>query len=169
MAMAPTVALVGCMSVPTVPASPETAQAAANRELPPPDRARVFIAPGRQTLFFDGSGPLVRHFLPADIYVNDTKIGSVNKDEVMAFDVTPGTYTFTWNIANVKPGKGETMQPGVFQLRGGRITSLSADNITTGYFFTEGLVPGLIDKDGRRLAPNVKVVRPALCPPTLCL
>ena len=69
----------------------------------------------------------------------------------------------------MRPGKGETMQPGVFELAGGKITSLSADNVTVGYFFTEGLVPGLIDKDGRRLAPNVKVVRPALCPPTLCL
>lgn len=81
------------MSVPTVPASPEMAQAADNREHPPQDRARVFIATGRQTLFYDGSGAMVRHFLPADIYVNDTKIGSVNKDEVMAFDVTPGTCT----------------------------------------------------------------------------
>ena len=47
----------------------------------------------------------------------------------MAFDVMPGTYTFTWNIGNVKPGKGEKMLPGVFELRGGRITYLSADNV----------------------------------------
>lgn len=157
------------MSVTTAPASPEMTQVAVNRELPSPERARVFVATGRQPLFYDGSGPMVRHFLPADIYVDGTKIGSVNKDEVMAFDVAPGTYTFTWNVANVKPGKGETMQPAVVKLPGGRITSLSADNIYVTYFFTEGLVPGLIDKDGRRLGPNVKVVRPALCPPTLCL
>jgi hypothetical protein len=161
--------LAGCMSVPTVQASPEMTQLAVNRERPPPDRARVFIATGRQTLFYDGSGPMVRRFEPTDIYVNDTKIGSVNKGEVMAFDVMPGTYTFTWFFANVKPARGFTLQPGVFELSGGKITSLSADQVYTTHFFTEGLVPALIDKDGRRLAPDVKVVRPALCPPTLCL
>jgi hypothetical protein len=46
---------------------------------------------------------------------------------------------------------------------------LPADDIYISYFFTDGLVPALMDKDGRGLAANVKVVRPALCPPTLCL
>jgi hypothetical protein len=145
-------------------------QVAVNRERPPPDRARVFIATGRQPLFVDGSGPMARHFDPADIYVNDAKIGSVNRGEVMAFDVRPGTHTFAWFIANVKPGPGKaTMRPGLFELSGGKITSLSADHVYTIYYLTEGLVPALIDKDGRRLAPDVKVVRPALCPSTLCL
>jgi hypothetical protein len=169
-AMASTVASVGCMSVPTVPASSEIVQIAVNRERPPPDRARVFIATGRQPMFFDGSGPMTRHFDPADIYVNNTRIGSVNRGEVMVFDVVPGSYTFAWFIANVKPGPGKaTMRPGVFELSGGKITSLSADHVYTTYYLAEGLVPALIDKDGRRLAPDVKVVRPALCPPTLCL
>ena len=52
------------MSVPTVPASSEVVQIAVNRERPPPDRARVFIATGRQPMFFDGSGPMMRHFDP---------------------------------------------------------------------------------------------------------
>ena len=86
----------------------------------------------------------------------------------MVFDVAPGRYTFTWNIANVKPGKGETMRPADVELPGGKIATLSAENVYVTYYFDEGLVSGLIDKDGR-LARNVKVVRPALCPPTLCL
>ena len=112
---------------------------------------------------------MVRHIIPADIYVDNVKIGSVNTDEVMVFDVAPGSYSFTWMVYNQKIGWGETMRPSVFDLRGGTINSLSADKVQNTFYVSQGMVLSLFDPGSGRLATKVKVVRPALCPPTLCL
>jgi hypothetical protein len=165
-----TVLLSACFSgPPPVLASPEVTQAAVNFETPPMDRARVYVFTGRAPMRGYLSGPMVDHTLPADIYVNGVKIGTVKPKEAMVFDVAPGSYRFTWMIYNQKAGLGEEMKPSTFDLRGGTITKLSANLASFTFSVDEGVMVILMDKDLQRLAPDVKVVRPALCPPTICL
>lgn len=163
------VSLAGCFGPQPVLASSEVTRDAVNRESPPADRARVFVFAGQAPLFSSGAGPLRSHILPADIYIDGVKIGTVNPKEAMVFDIRPGRYTFTWMIYNQRVGWGEEMRPSVFNLPGGRTTTISADYYITTYFLTEGAAASLFDKDQRRLAPDVTVVRPVHCPPTLCL
>lgn len=164
------VSLTGCITAPTVPASPEFAQAARTVEKPAADRARVYVFTGRTPLLAGGTaGPMSKHYLPADIYVNSVKVGTVNPDEALVFDVAPGQYTFTWLAYNGKLGWGESQRPGTVDLPGGAIVTISADKVANTYLVNEGVMGTLVDKDGNRLAPNVKIVRAAACPPTLCL
>lgn len=165
-----TTVLPGCSGgPPPVLASPEVTQAAVNLEKPPMDRARVFVFTGRAPMRGFLSGPMVDHSLPADIYVDNIKIGTVKPKEAMVFDVAPGRYTFTWMIYNQKAGLGEEMKPSVFELRGGTVAGLSADVAAFTFSVNQGVMTFLFDKDGQRLAPDVKVVRPVHCPPTICI
>jgi hypothetical protein len=169
-ALAVTILLSGCLEgPPPVLASPEITQAAVNLEKPPVDRARVFVFTGRAPMRAYMTGPMVEHSLPADIYVNNIKIGTVKPKEVMVFDVAPRRYTFTWMIYNQKAGLGEEMKPGVFDLQGGTITFLSAELAAFVFSVNQGAMTVLLDKDQKRLAPDVKVVRAVHCPPTICI
>ena len=103
--------LSGCFGPPPVLASSKITQAAMIFQKPPADRARISIFTGRGPLFTGGTTPQVSHILPADIYVDDVKIGTVNPKEAMVFDVAAGKHSFAWMIYNVKPGPGLRMQP----------------------------------------------------------
>ena len=162
--------LTGCFGPQPVLASSEVTQAAVNLENPPADRARVFVFTGRNPLFSAGGGPMVSHILPADIYVNNIKIGTVNPKEAMVFDIAPGRYSFSWMIYNQKVGWGEEMKPAVFDFPGGVIVGISAEKIRGTYFMSEGVMTSLFDKSGqRRLSPDIKIVRAVHCPPTICI
>ena len=162
--------LAGCFGPPPVLASSEVTQAAVALEKPPADRTRVFVFTGRGPLFSGGSVPQVSHHLAADIYVNEIKIGTVNPGEAMVFDVAPGRYSFSWLPYNRKLGWGEEKKTGVVDLPGGVIIGISAEYARTTYFMSEGVMPALLDKgDQKRLSPDVKVVRAAYCPPTICI
>lgn len=163
-------ALTGCLGPPPVLASSEVTQAAINLEPPPADRARVFAFTGRGPLFSGGSKATTSHILPADIYVNNVKIGTVNPKEAMVFDVTPGRYSFSWMIYNQRVGWGEEMRPGVFELPGGAIVGISAEYVGGTYFISEGVMTSLFDKSGqKRLSSDIKIVRAVHCPPTICI
>ena len=84
-------------AVQPVPANGAMGQAARNLQPPPPDRARVIIVSGT-TIRYTGSGGsyVAPHYMPGEILVNGTKIGTLNGLEAMVFDVTPGQYTFQW-------------------------------------------------------------------------
>lgn len=112
---------------------------------------------------------MVKHGLPADIYLDNAKIGTVYPDEAMVFDVAPGRYSFTWMIRNQKVGMFEEMKPGFFDLPGGGIVGVSAELRGGTFYVAEGVLTSLMDKDGKRLSPKVKVVRASLCPPTVCI
>ncbi|MDP1841037.1 MAG: hypothetical protein Q8N31_02635 [Reyranella sp.] len=163
-------ALTGCLGPPPVLASSEVTRAAINLEEPPADRARVFAFTGRGPLFSGGGKATTSHILPADIYVNNVKIGTVNPKEAMVFDVAPGRYSFSWMIYNQRVGWGEEMRPGIFELPGGVIVGISAEYVGGTYFISEGVMTSLFDKSGqKRLSPDVKIVRAVHCPPTICI
>ncbi len=162
-------ALLACYSgPPPVLASAEVTQAAMTLQAPPADRARVFVLTGRGPIFTGGTKLQRYHGLPADIYVNNVKIGTVNSKEAMVFDVAPGQYSFSWMIYNQKVGWGEEMRPSVVDVAGGTLVGLSADYAgSTTYFMTSAV---LDNSSGQgRLAPDMKVVRAAHCPPTICI
>lgn len=109
------------------------------------------------------------HSLPADIYVNNVKIGTVNPKEAMVFDVAPGRYSFSWMIYNQKVGWGEEMRPEAFDLSGGTNFGILAEYAgSTTYFVTGAVLRSLPGVQGR-LAPDIKVVRAVHCPPTICI
>jgi hypothetical protein len=108
--------------------------------------------------------------LPADIYVNDVKVGAVNPGEVMVFDVAPGKYTFSWTMHKLRRDSwGDTSRPSQLDLPGGQISYISADQFRTTYYMNAQAMPFLLDKDAKRLAPDAKVVRAASCPPSICI
>jgi hypothetical protein len=162
--------LTSCFGPQPVLASSEVTQAAINLENPPSDRVRVFVFTGRTPLFSAGGGPMTSSILPADIYINNIKIGTVNPKEALVFDVAPGRYSFSWMIYNQKVGWGEEMKPSVFDFPGGVIVGISAERIRGTYYISEGVMTSLLDKGGqKRLSSDIKVVRAVHCPPTICI
>src|SRR5215468_8906748 len=84
-------------AVSPVQADPDLSHAARTLQAPPPDRARVIIVSGTRIQYTGtGASYVVRHYMPAEILVNGTKIGTLNGQEAMVFDVRPGQYTFQW-------------------------------------------------------------------------
>ena len=61
-----------------------------------PSTAKVYIFTGKLI----GSLFNSNHSFPADIYVNTTQIGSINKENVMYFELKPGNYDFSWVARN---------------------------------------------------------------------
>jgi hypothetical protein len=168
-ALACTALLAGCFGPQPVLASTEVTQAAMTLEPPPADRARVFVFTGRGPIFSGGTKLQRYHSLPADIYVNNVKIGTVNPKEAMVFDVAPGRYSFSWMIYNQKVGWGEEMRPEAFELSGGTNFGILAEYAgSTTYFVTGAVLKSLPGVQGR-LAPDIKVVRAVHCPPTICI
>lgn len=140
-------------------------------EAPPADRARLYIFAGKQQVhaFSTVEG---LHNVTGDIYVDETKIGTVNPKEAMVVDIVPGKYTLYWLPLNktewalLKSKRFERI------FDGGTAHVLFA-NIEPGFGLE--IAPGLVvtptepAKPNNVIPPMFKVVRPASCPPTICL
>jgi hypothetical protein len=172
-------------SVEPVAADSSLAQSATAVHRPPPDRARVIIISGQTTrtiaTMYSSSTYTVLHDMAGNIYVNDTKIGTLNGREAMVFDVAPGAYSFSWIPFKEGPEYLKRAEPSVHNLNGGAL-------LVIGTWYDSGLI---VDKrylmhrvstdvrdhgssaknaDAARLAiaPGTLIVRPSSCPPTLC-
>ena len=156
--------LTGCLPrAAPVLATPEYAQTVRALAKPPADRARLYIFSGNEW----GGYPVVYyrpHYISADIFIDDVKIGSINPGEAMVMDVRPGTHVFRWQEFDRRPSPLGTITPLQLNVQGGTVLFLS-NNITKG-FAMEG---GVINVDTMRVAADVKIVRPSSCPPTICL
>jgi hypothetical protein len=166
-------------SVQPVQADATLTAAATLLQPPPADRARVIIVSGENIRYTGTGGSYVApHYKAGDIYVNDTKIGTLNGLEAMVFDLAPGQYTFRWIEYKQGPDSLKRAQPSVRNLNGGGLLVLST-------WYDSGLIVdqryqlqvvnrnARTSKDGGnpqlRLASDIMVVRPSDCPPSLCL
>lgn len=171
-------------SVQPIAADPTTARSATSLQRPPADRARVIVMSG-ETFRYTGRGSsyIAPHDMPGDIYVNDTKVGTLNHSEAMVFDLAPGAYSFSW-IAFKE--SADTMkqrsEPSRHNLNGGGLLVLMT-------WYDSGLIvekrfqlqrASLDARDHQRssadaagkhieISPNIMIVRPSSCPPTMCL
>jgi hypothetical protein len=152
-----------------VPASPDFAQAALAMERPGPDKARIYVFTGRSYVGNQFFTTRRAHGMPADIFVDDTKIGTVSPREALVFDVRPGKYSFSWMIYNQKRGFLETMKPAEVNATGGETLLLSAELEGFSFEFSTGVLTSLVDADRKRLLSDVKVTRPASCPSSICI
>jgi hypothetical protein len=170
-------------SVPPMQVDGALLQAARALQVPPPDRARVIIMSGSTMKYVaTGSSYLGPHYIPGEILVNGTKIGTLNGLEAMVFDVRPGQYTLQWT-AYRKSGAVDLKYsiPLLRNLTGGSLallaTAIGAESGALVSMMRYSLGPpstadGLTTDRGDRtfgIAADYMVVRPQDCPPTICL
>ena len=145
-------------------------------------RAKLFkTSSGNARIYFVG-GKLIgnmfgmRHSSSSDIYVNSQLIGSMNKDDVMVFELKPGVYSFSWNVRSTDPIEKKT-EPQVFEYRlgDGDVIVLRGD-FDLGGAAAFGLIGSLfsppkteIKKASRDDIENRNVVVPQQCPENICL
>jgi hypothetical protein len=167
-------------AVQPVPADGAMGQAARNLQAPPPDRARVIIVSGSTTRYTGSGGSYVApHYMPGEILVNGTKIGTLNGLEAMVFDVAPGQYTFQWaDYSKTGAVDLKSSIPLQRNLNGGGVLVLST-SWDSGLIVSQrhSLVPvrgpaGITNERADRptqIVANYMIVRPQNCPPTICL
>ena len=171
-------------SVQPIEADPTMARSATSLQRPPPDRARVIVLSG-ETFRYTGRGSsyIAPHDMPGDIYVNDTKVGTLNHSEAMVLDLVPGAYSFSWitfkeSVATMK----KRSEPSRHNLNAGSLLLLMT-------WYDSGLIVekrfemhrasldardhqrSSADATDKRLAisPDIMIVRPSSCPTTMCL
>jgi|SRR4029450_13786418 hypothetical protein len=154
-------------SVVPVFASPALTKSALNLENPPSNRARVIV--------FNGGNTAAAEYQPrawaVSIFVNGTKIGNLDPRQAMVFDVAPGQYSFHWTEIS---GKAllHKIEPLTVTLQAGAVTPLQADSAgAMTLTIKQGFGPYQLTNQGGRqqIQPNIEIVRPQFCPPTLCL
>jgi hypothetical protein len=169
-------------SVEPVAADAASTRSARYFEPPSPDRARVVVVSG-QTLRSTGLGGsyIALHDQPGDIYVNDTKIGTLNPREAMVFELAPGAYTFRWTAFQSGADGLKRSRPSVHNLNGGGVLALSTW-YDSGLFVDQRYEIQTVSRDPRNLNNPPKdpansrvalkegfmIVRPSSCPPALC-
>lgn len=170
-------------SVQPVPADATLTAAATALQPPPADRARVIIFSGDNWRYAGAAGAYIGpHYKAGDIYVNDTKIGTLNGLEAMVFDLAPGQYSFRWIEYKQGPESLKRSEPSIRNLNGGGLLLLStwydSDLIVDKRYQMKPISRDIRnyqtsskDSGGKRLgiAPDIMVVRPSECPPSLCL
>lgn len=182
------ISLVAACGPPAKSVQPVAADAALTRaatllQPPPADRARVIIFSGDNWRYTGaGSSYIAPHYKAGDIYVNDTKIGTLNGLEAMVVDLAPGQYSFRWIEYKQGPESLKRAEPSVRNLNGGGLLLLST-------WYDSGLIVDQryqfkpVSRDARhyqtsskdggdkplRIAPDIMIVRPSDCPPSLCL
>ena len=138
---------------------------------PNPDLARVYFVTGKMmgTMFNNN------HSYPADIIINSTQIGSINKDNVLYFQLKPGNYDFSWAVRNTDLIVKQTVPRKTnFDVFPGQVLVLRGDYNQGGSTF--GLLGAMIspptsvitiaDRDEAR---SKQVVSPQNCDISLCL
>ncbi len=145
-------------------------------------RAKTFkTSPGSARVYFVG-GKLIgnlfgmRHSYSSDIYINSVLIGSMNKDDVMVFELKPGVYNFSWNVRSTDPIDKKS-EPQIFEYRLGEgdIVVLRGD-YDLGGAGSFGLIGSMfsppkteIKKINQDEIQNRNVVLPQNCPEKVCL
>lgn len=110
------------------------------------------------------------HGISGDIYADGVKIGSLNPGEVMVVDMVPGKHVFYWHYLNQSGGpllKSDRLER---DLPGGALLVMSTDI----GMFNLMMNPSTMSTEefvarGNTIPPDMKVVRPGSCPPTICL
>ena len=162
--------LSGCNTPALVNKVDEDTQKNALNFQPNPQFARVYFVTGKimGTMFNNN------HSYPADIFVNTTQIGSINKDNVLYFQLKPGNYDFSWAVRNTNLIVKQTVpQKTNFDIFAGQVLVLRGDYNQGGSVF--GLLGAMIapptsvitvaDRDE---ASKKQVVTPQTCDPSLC-
>lgn len=154
-------------SAPPSPASPAATKAALNLEKPPADRARLIVFNGGR---IDGAYRPRNYSIR--LSVNGVRIGTMNPNEAMVFDVAPGQYSFDWESLN---GKAllEKGAPGTYTLKAGELLPLQTDFDNYVLKINQGYGPKQLVTDqpsGRQqINPDIEIVQPSTCPPAICL
>lgn len=137
-----------------------------NLETPAANRARVVVFNGGNTSAADYKP----RSYPVSIFVDGTKIGSLDPSQAMAFDITPGQHSFYWEELR---GRAllHKVEPLTVTLNGGTLTPLQADNEGMTLKIKQGFGPYQLANQGGRqqIQPNIEIVRPSSCPATICL
>lgn len=163
--------LTGCMPRATpVVATPDYETSVRTITTPPPDRARVYIVSGKTPSGSLFGSPYRVHGISGDIYADGVKIGSLNPGEVMVVDMVPGKHVFYWHYLNQSGGpllKSDRLER---DLPGGALLVMSTDI----GMFNLMMNPSTMSTEefvarGNTIPPDMKVVRPGSCPPTICL
>ena len=163
--------LVGC----TTPAV--VSKADANFE----NRAKSFqVEPTKSKVYFV-NGNIVpsmfnsAHAYPSDFLINDTVIGSMNKDNVLVVDLMPGSYEFHWMPRSTDLiDKKSVPKKANLQVNGGQILVMRGDYSLGGaaYF---GLIGSMVSPPTTSIVIGTKddiknkiVVSPQNCNPSIC-
>jgi hypothetical protein len=157
----------GCEPAPLVqsPADPALARAAVNLEKPPADRARLLIFNGGK---YNSSGYVPRTW-PIRIKMDGVIIGGIKPNEAMIVEVRPGQYTVQWEELKGRP-LAATIVPMTLTLQGAELVPLQTTFDSWDYKMTRGFNPGqLAPGSPQRVNPDIEIMRPTSCPPTVCL
>jgi hypothetical protein len=151
----------------TAPASPAATQAALKLENPPAGRARFIVFNGARV-----DGEYRPRAYAIKLFLNGAQIGEMNRREAMVFDVAPGQYALHWTSLHGK-ALAERLEPGTFVVKSGELLVLQADFDDWVLKMNKGFGRGQTTRDastGReQIDPDVELVRPTSCPPTVCL
>lgn len=137
-----------------------------------PDRARVYFISGiiSENMFN------MSHKYPSDFMLNGKLIGSKNKDDVMVFELRPGSYDFAWSVRSTDLiDKNSVPQTMSLILSPGEIVVLQGDySMGGGAMF--GLLGSMISppktwlvRADRSKALSKNVVVPQNCEVNVCL
>jgi hypothetical protein len=157
----------GCEAAPIerVPADPALTRAAVALEKPPADRARVILFNGGK---YDSTGYVARAW-PVRVRMNGLLIGGIGSNSAMVLEVRPGQYTFAWEELSGRP-LAATIVPTTLTLTGGEVAPLQMDFENWDYKVNRRFNPGQLTAGSpQRLNPDIEIMRPTSCPPTLCL
>jgi hypothetical protein len=160
------VVMTACAQGPSTPADPGLANAAATLQRPAEDRARIYILSGGGLSGY----PVAyrRHGMPADIFINGEKIGTVNSREAMVFDVVPGKYSMRWTMHNQASALFAKSPPFDRVLNPGQVLVLTAD--IEDFDSVLKIVPSANFVERGQLNPklNLTITKPTSCPPAIC-
>ena len=160
------VGVAGCQprAVP-VTATPDY-EASVRTILPPsPDRARFYIFLGKAPTGYR------LHGISGDVFIDGTKIGSLNPNEAMVLDVVPGKHALYWQYLNPTGNPPLPSEPFETDFKGGSAYILF---VNLGLASLEIATGTVRSRDNPQPAhnniPNLfRIVRPSACPPAFCL
>lgn len=138
-----------------------------------PDRAKIYFVNGKIVGNIFG----MAHRYPKDIFVNGRLIGSMNPENVMVIDLTPGEYRFAWNVrsTDIIDKKTESQDALVRVGAGDVVVMVSEYDMGGAAMF--GLLGSLMSPPKAQfrrgtpadVAADKTVVAPQSCPQDICL
>lgn len=167
-----TLMLAGC----TTPALVQKADAISEKKAKEfhtePNKTKIYFVNGKMTSGF--INPM--HSYPSDILVNDVQIGSMNKENVMVFDVAPGSYDVSWMPRSTDPIDQKATQNKLkINALGGQVIVLQGD-YSMGGAAGFGLLGAMVSPPATSVTITSKdevaskiVVQPQNCAPNICL
>lgn len=164
--------LAGCTTPATVTRTDTVSERrAANFEVAP-DRAKVYFVNGKIVGNLFG----LNHRYPSDLFVDSQPVGSMNKENVMVFDLPPGKYKFSWNVRSTDMIDKKTVpRETEFRVAGGDVLVLRGD-WDPGASGSFGLIGAMISppkteirRGDRADVGGKEFVLPQTCDVSLCL